>query len=79
MSCLKKTVAALAVAGIIMTSAPLMAQDNFQKYDANGDGKVTMEEFQKAYPKPGEAKEAFQWYDRNGDGTITQKEMSAAM
>jgi Ca2+-binding EF-hand superfamily protein len=73
------TVAALAVAGLMMTGPALAAQDRFQACDQDNDGKVTWQEFQKAYPKPEEAKEAFQWYDRNGDGEISQKEMDAAM
>ena len=52
---------------------PLLAQDPWQRmkrYDADGDGKVTREEFR------GPAR-AFDRFDANRDGVVTQEEMRA--
>ncbi len=43
---------------------------------ANGDGLVTMEELQTAYPEV--TAEQFSEFDANGDGAVDDAEMSAA-
>jgi Ca2+-binding EF-hand superfamily protein len=53
----------------------------FKKLDANGDGKVSLEEF-KAGPigkkDPAKAEEIFKKKDTNGDGSLSLEEFSAA-
>ena len=46
-----------------------------KKADANGDGKVTKEEFMQAAKRYAEKK--FSWLDANGDGVIDEKDREA--
>jgi Ca2+-binding EF-hand superfamily protein len=81
MSCLKITVAALTMAGILATSGLLYAGTpaEFDKCDKNKDGKLTFEEFKACYPDKAKAREAFNWYDRNKNGVVTKKEFTGSM
>ncbi len=81
MSCFRTTVAALAAVGILATSGLVYAgqAEQFDKCDANHDGKLTMEEFQACHPDKAKAKDDFQWYDRNKDGVVTKKEFAAGL
>lgn len=67
----KLTAAALALA-FALPGAALAASD----MDANGDGSVTMEEFNAAMPDAGEA--VFTEADTNGDGALSADEIAAA-
>ena len=53
-----------------------MAELTFEKMDANGDGKVTQDEFQAAWADL--LKKRFAALDANGDGVITKDEMEKA-
>ncbi len=48
-----------------------------KKADANGDGKVTKDEFMRAAKRYAEKK--FAWMDANGDGVIDEKDRMARM
>ncbi len=53
-----------------------MKETIFTTVDANGDGKVTKDEWRKMNPKDPESE--FRRTDRNGDGSITRAEADAA-
>jgi hypothetical protein len=85
----------LAVIALVLATAPSWAQDEkkpkqkrldgealFKKLDANGDGKVTKEEFAKfgenrpkGNAKPGAADKIFDRLDANADGSISLEEL----
>ena len=50
---------------------------NFAEIDANGDGYITMSEFQQAYPDAEAG--TFSAVDTNADGSLTEEELTAAM
>lgn len=54
----------------------IMAELSFEKIDANGDGKVTLEEFQAAMAPV--IKKRFETMDANKDGVVTKEEMQQA-
>ncbi|MEI4232269.1 EF-hand domain-containing protein [Roseovarius sp. D22-M7] len=64
--------------GLAMTLAlPALAQGlDFDTLDANGDGFVTMAEFQAAMPDV--SVDAFMEADTNADGALSQDELAAA-
>ncbi len=58
----------------------LTAQELFKKADKNGDGKLTLEEFQATvYPSPKHAPNLFKKADKDGDGKLSLEEMTAAL
>jgi Ca2+-binding EF-hand superfamily protein len=64
--------------GLALTFAvPAMAQEgDFATLDANGDGFVTMAEFQAMMPDV--SVDAFMQADTNADGALNEEELSAA-
>ena len=58
-------------------AAHAAAGDRFAAMDANGDGKVVIEEFQTA--RPGMSERAFAVIDSNGDGAIERAEWDTFM
>ena len=48
----------------------------FQRFDPNGDGKITQSEFQQRMQNKERAQRVFKRYDANGDGTIVPDEMT---
>lgn len=64
--------------GLALTLAvPALAQGmDFDTLDANGDGFVTMAEFQAAMPDV--SVDAFMEADTNADGALSQDELAAA-
>ena len=53
-----------------------MAELSFDKMDAKGDGKVTLDEFQAAFAVM--LKDRFTAMDTNGDGVLSKEEVEAA-
>jgi len=49
--------------------------EKFEQMDANGDGKLTFEEFRTA--REGRLKKWYERIDENGDGAVTQEELAA--
>lgn len=65
----------LTLAGVLgaMSSASVLAASNapdFKKYDGNGDGKISPQEYQAR----GGAEESFRMMDANGDGAVSHDE-----
>jgi hypothetical protein len=65
----------------------MMLAKLFEKADANGDGKVSLEEFKKAIAnapqgrlkdKPEAAAKLFKHFDADGDGFVTKEEIKKA-
>jgi EF-hand domain pair len=58
-------------------------QDLFSQIDANGDGKITKSEFEKALGAGGtniaQADHVFSQLDKNGDGTVSIGELASAL
>lgn len=55
----------------------MQCKDRFAALDANGDGKVTKEEFQ-AFKHPGmQPDQVFATVDKNNDGVLTEEEFCA--
>jgi len=58
-------------------------KDLFSKIDADGDGKITKDEFEKALGAGGtntaQADDVFSKLDKDGDGSVTSDEMSSAL
>jgi hypothetical protein len=52
----------------------LKCQDRFKGFDANHDGKVSLEEFRAVEHPGGEPEEIFKSRDLDGDGFLTQEE-----
>lgn len=50
----------------------------FKQKDANGDGKLTMEEYLHRFPDEQEGRRRFPTFDTNGDGTLTEEEFVRA-
>lgn len=50
----------------------------FKQKDANGDGKLTMEEYLHRFPDEQEGRRRFPNFDKNGDGTLTEEEFVRA-
>ena len=50
----------------------------FKKLDANGDGKLSKEEFLKGKKDPAKAEERFKKLDKDGDGFLSLDEFKAA-
>lgn len=65
------------VATMLVSSAALAATGDFNKIDANGDGKITLEEGMKLHPDWTAA--AFKSLDTNADGSLNQLEYEAAV
>lgn len=59
-----------------MSALATTAFANMSAFDANGDGLLTMEEVQAAYPEI--TAEQFSEVDANGDGAVDDAEMIAA-
>ena len=53
-------------------------EEAFKTADANGDGKVSEEEFLAGKKDAEKAKEQFKGLDKDGDGSLTLEEFSAA-
>ncbi len=67
----------LFVAALFVSTAAYAGSDNFDKADANGDGRVTFEELVAAMP--GVTEDKFKAADTNGDGALSSEEYAAAM
>lgn len=65
------------VATLLLSSAAIAATGNFSKIDANGDGKITLEEGMKMHPDW--TAEAFKSLDTNADGSLNQQEYETAV
>ncbi|MEY4484102.1 MAG: hypothetical protein RL693_1554 [Verrucomicrobiota bacterium] len=53
-------------------------EEMFKKKDANGDGKVSKEEFTKGAKDAAKAEARFTALDKDKDGSLTKEEFSAA-
>lgn len=53
-------------------------EEIFKKKDANGDGKISKEEFTKGAKDPAKAEERFTALDKDKDGSVSKEEFSAA-
>ena len=65
------------VATLLLSSAAIAATGDFSKIDANGDGKITLEEGMKLHPDWTAA--AFKSLDTNADGSLNQQEYETAV
>ena len=65
------------VATLLLSSAAIAATGDFSKIDANGDGKITLEEGMKLHPDWTAA--AFKSLDINADGSLNQQEYETAV
>ena len=68
-------IAALA-ATLLLSTAAFAATGDFKKIDANGDGKITLEEGMKLHPDW--TAEAYKSLDTNADGSLNELEYEAA-
>ena len=64
-------------ATLLLSSAALAATGDFGKIDANGDGKLTLEEGMKLHPDW--TASAFKALDTNADGSLNEQEYEAAV
>ena len=65
---------------LALTALPLAAaQSQYDSLDTDGNGRLTREEFCKAWPDKNKCAEDFKWYDRNGDGFVTRAEFEGKM
>ena len=63
------------IIGLMMLSAPAMAQDRVAQYDFDKDGKVSFEDINRFCTVP---KSLFESADKNGDGVLSNAEMRNA-
>ena len=63
------------IIGLMMLSAPAMAQDRVAQYDFDKDGKVSFEDLNRYCDVPSSL---FQRADKNGDGVLSNSEMRTA-
>jgi Ca2+-binding EF-hand superfamily protein len=63
------------IIGLIMLSAPAMAQDRVTQYDFDKDGKVSFEDVNRYCTI---TKSLFETADKNGDGFLNNSEMRTA-
>ena len=64
-------------ATLLLSSAALAATGDFGKIDANGDGRVTLEEGMTLHPEW--TAEVFKSLDTNDDGTLNELEYETAV
>lgn len=60
------------------SQAGARCEARFDALDANHDGKVTLQEFQRSTSNDSKAEKVFQSRDSNGDGVVTKEEMCFA-
>jgi hypothetical protein len=65
------------VATLMVSSAAIAATGDFAKIDANGDGKITLEEGKKLHPEW--TAEIFKSLDTNVDGSLNELEYETAV
>lgn len=70
-----KLLSLLTVAGFLFATPVLAASEDFEKADADGDGKLTMEEA--AVSMPDLTQEQFESADVDGDGMLSLEEFEA--
>jgi Ca2+-binding EF-hand superfamily protein len=63
------------IIGLMMLSAPAMAQDRVAQYDFDKDGKVSFEDLNRYCTV---SKSLFERADKNGDGFLSNHEMRTA-
>lgn len=63
------------IIGLMMLSAPAMAQDRVAQYDFDKDGKVSFEDVNRYCDV---SKSLFERADKNGDGVLSNSEMRTA-
>lgn len=59
-----------AVLAAALNTAPAMAQETFSEWDADGDGVVSLEEFEQGWTETG----LFSEWDTDGDGVLSEEE-----
>ena len=74
---MKKTPIFIAATALLISTSAFAATDDFAKVDANGDGRITLEELVVAMPDATEDK--FKAADANGDGSLSKEEFDVAM
>lgn len=52
--------------------------NSFAALDKNGDGKLSLDEFQAGKTDAAEAEKSFKAFDKDGDGSLTKDEFAAA-
>ena len=67
----------LAATALFVSSTAFAASADFAKVDANGDGRVTIEELSEAMPEVSEEK--FKVADANKDGALSPEEFRAVI
>ncbi|ASD69750.1 MULTISPECIES: calmodulin [Pseudoalteromonas] len=67
---MKNLLAALSITGMTLVSASAMAMDDFEKYDTDGSGTISMSEAQ-VNPK---LAEQFKTLDVDGNGELSESE-----
>ncbi|MDP9195782.1 MAG: EF-hand domain-containing protein [Pseudomonadota bacterium] len=85
---MKKTIASLALAGIVLACGPVLAEtgmdggkgrtggEHFSKMDTNGDGFLSRQEMVTAHTR--KASEMFTKMDANKDGKVSREEIAGA-